>query len=496
MLYVYENTKLQNLINNLSNHDFVSITKYYIKSDNILKLLDYIDGLSTEDIEEVIDISHFFDGTAYSQLFVESYIDILKEYFINSHFSINQQHYEKLITTFPLLFEEEEINCEYRKKSKEKKFELQNLYTYHINEATEISTDKKIIPFSTLWKSTSVDTFLELIKNEKVEYINLSSAIRTINDNQAIILNIEVLIQELSKKYDFKWIVEESLFERTLTVLPNHFIENKNTKQDKDQTEDNKEKNNTSKVDDLLESIQDKLVGHNVFIKEFIKEWKNFTILNKYDVRKLFSVFISGESGVGKTEFARILSNVLYPNDNLIKINFGNYSTRDVLNSLIGSPRGFIGSDTGELTQKISQSDSKVILIDEFEKADSNVFNFFYELLEDGFFTDRLGKVHDLSGYIIVFTSNLGKEEYQKKIPNPLKSRFDMVYYFTLLSVEEKEMFINSYTKKLFSKLELTSSINQNTKCELLKLKQLTNIRNIKREIESIVVSNYFDDIN
>jgi ATP-dependent Clp protease ATP-binding subunit ClpA len=233
-----------------------------------------------------------------------------------------------------------------------------------------------------------------------------------------------------------------------------------------------------------------------IFIEEFIKELKNFIILNKYNVRRLFSVFISGESGVGKTEFAKILSDTLYPNENLIKINFGNYSTKDVLNSLIGSPRGYIGSDTGELNEKINKSKTKVILIDEFEKADSNVFNFFYELLEDGFFTDRLGEVHDLNGYIIVFTSNLSKEEYQKRIPDPLKSRFDMVYYFTLLSTREKEIFIADYTNELLAKLELSQNISESIKCELFKLSQLENIRNIKREIEAIVVSKHFDDIN
>jgi len=396
---------------------------------------------------------------------------------------------------FPLLFEEEEIDCEYTEKNKDKRFKPQILYTYSSNEVTEISENDKIIPFSSLWKSDSIDTFLELFRNETVEYINISSVIRTINDNQAIILNVEMLIQALTKEYEFKWIIEDSLLQRALNVLPNHFIEDKTTKRDQEQTEDDKGKNNISRINDLSENIHDKLIGHNIFIEEFIKELKNFIILNKYNVRKLFSVFISGESGVGKTEFAKILSDTLYPNENLIKINFGNYSTKDVLNSLIGSPRGYIGSDTGELNEKINKSDAKVILIDEFEKADSNVFNFFYELLEDGFFTDRLGEVHDLNGYIIVFTSNLTKEEYQKRIPNPLKSRFDMVYYFTLLSIREKEMFIEDYTNELLFKLELSQNISESTKYELLKLRQFANIRNIKREIESIVVSNHFDDI-
>ena len=84
------------------------------------------------------------------------------------------------------------------------------------------------------------------------------------------------------------------------------------------------------------------------------------------------------------------MSQVIFPGEPLIKINFGNYSTEGVLNSLIGSPLGYIGSEEGgELINKIDTSKSKVILIDEFEKATPSVYNFFYELLEDGVFTDR-----------------------------------------------------------------------------------------------------------
>lgn len=122
-------------------------------------------------------------------------------------------------------------------------------------------------------------------------------------------------------------------------------------------------------------------------------------------------MLLLGPSGVGKTETARILSNLLAPGQPLPKINFGNYSSKDSLNSLIGSPRGYIGSEEGELALKIEASESGVILIDEFEKANPAVWNFFLDLLESGHFTDSQGAMHDLDGYTIVFTSNAPKEE-------------------------------------------------------------------------------------
>ena len=88
---------------------------------------------------------------------------------------------------------------------------------------------------------------------------------------------------------------------------------------------------------------------------------------------RFFSVLICGASGIGKTEVARLLHQKLAADEPMIKINFGNYSAQDALNSLIGSPRGYIGSNKGELPDKLMRSRSKVILIDEFEKANSQI---------------------------------------------------------------------------------------------------------------------------
>ena len=68
----------------------------------------------------------------------------------------------------------------------------------------------------------------------------------------------------------------------------------------------------------------------------------------------------------------------------MAKVNFGIYSSHDALNRLYGSPLGYIGSDGGELLKRIQESDVGLILIDEFEKADSAVFNYFLDVLENG----------------------------------------------------------------------------------------------------------------
>ena len=162
---------------------------------------------------------------------------------------------------------------------------------------------------------------------------------------------------------------------------------------------------------------------------------------------------------MGKTETARILSKLLAPGEPLPKINFGNYSSKDSLNSLIGSPRGYMGSEEGELTMKIERSNSGVILIDEFEKGDSAVWSFFLDLLENGKFTDSQGEEHDLNGYTIVFTSNTPRTDVQDKFPPELLSRLNLKVDFAPLSDKEKKVFVSRYIASVAEKYR--SSIDE-----------------------------------
>ena len=156
---------------------------------------------------------------------------------------------------------------------------------------------------------------------------------------------------------------------------------------------------------------------------------------------------------------ARIISEKLYgadiSNPYLAKINFQNYSSQDALNSLIGSPAGYIGCEHGELSEKIKKSKVGVLLCDEFEKTTRPVFSYFLELLEEGKFTDSLSREYDLVGYIIIFTSNIRNEsEYKKTIPPELQTRFDLVCEFQPLKYEDKTKFISLLIEK--SKLKFS----------------------------------------
>ena len=117
----------------------------------------------------------------------------------------------------------------------------------------------------------------------------------------------------------------------------------------------------------LEEHLNKHLFGNSKFKIRLLQELKRFRLFNKLGERKIFSAFVCGPSGIGKTLTAKLLHDCLAPEESYIKINLGNYSDHSALSSLIGSPRGYIGSSKGELSGKINESKSTIILIDEFE---------------------------------------------------------------------------------------------------------------------------------
>lgn len=250
---------------------------------------------------------------------------------------------------------------------------------------------------------------------------------------------------------------------------------------------------NKDEFETIIERFKLQLYGHESFKKDFKEQLEAFILLHRMKRKKVFSLLICGKSGVGKTEVGRILQREMYPEEPPIKINFGNYSGKGSLWSLIGSPKGYVGSEQGgELTNKIIHSKSKVIVIDELDKADEAIYTFFYEMLEDGQYTDLDGKVVDLDGYIIVFTANLNSANFKDMIPEPLFSRFDMTYEFQPLSYDDKVKFVSDFADKLL--VDYAEHIGEVDKDSIKKhiieenYQNYDNLRSIKRNVMNCFV--------
>ncbi len=126
--------------------------------------------------------------------------------------------------------------------------------------------------------------------------------------------------------------------------------------------------------------------------------------------RPLGSFLFVGPTGVGKTELAKALSDVMYGGEEaLIRLDMSEYMEKFTTSRMIGSPPGYVGyDDGGQLTEKVRRHPYSVVLLDEIEKAHPDVFHLFLEVLEDGTLTDAKGRRVDFRNTVVIMTSNAG----------------------------------------------------------------------------------------
>lgn len=125
------------------------------------------------------------------------------------------------------------------------------------------------------------------------------------------------------------------------------------------------------------------------------------------------SFLFLGTTGVGKTELARSLAEVLFDDErNITRIDMSEYQERHSVSRLIGAPPGYVGYDEGgQLTEAVRRKAYSVILLDEIEKAHPDVFNILLQVLDEGRLTDNKGRMADFKNSVIIMTSNLGSKE-------------------------------------------------------------------------------------
>ncbi len=136
--------------------------------------------------------------------------------------------------------------------------------------------------------------------------------------------------------------------------------------------------------------------------------------------RPIGSFIFLGTTGVGKTELAKSLAEVLFDDENMmVRIDMSEYQERHSVSRLIGAPPGYVGYDeSGQLTEAVRRKPYSIVLFDEIEKAHPDVFNILLQVLEDGRLTDNKGRVADFKNTIIIMTSNMGSHIIQEKLAN------------------------------------------------------------------------------
>ena len=165
-----------------------------------------------------------------------------------------------------------------------------------------------------------------------------------------------------------------------------------------------------NKLSQLPELINGKVIGQDKAVSKVVKAIQRNRAGLKDPSKPIGSFIFLGQTGVGKTQLAKVLASELFDSsDSLIRIDMSEYMEKFAISRLVGAPPGYVGyEEGGQLTEKVRRKPYSVILLDEIEKAHPDVYNMLLQVLDDGFLTDSLGRKIDFSNTIIIMTSNVG----------------------------------------------------------------------------------------
>lgn len=206
--------------------------------------------------------------------------------------------------------------------------------------------------------------------------------------------------------------------------------------------------------------------------------------------RPIGSFIFLGTTGVGKTELAKALAELLFNDENnIVRIDMSEFQERHSVSRLIGAPPGYVGYDeSGQLTEAVRRKPYSVVLFDEFEKAHPDVFNIMLQILDDGRLTDNKGRVVNFKNTIIIMTSNLGSHIIQENFANYTEDNSKEIIrstrkeLFELLRKTLRPEFLNRIDEIIMFKPLTKLEIKEVVKLIFIQIQSLLDKNNIKLE--------------
>ncbi|MDP2069402.1 MAG: ATP-dependent Clp protease ATP-binding subunit [Lutibacter sp.] len=242
----------------------------------------------------------------------------------------------------------------------------------------------------------------------------------------------------------------------------------------------------SKRLNDLPILIKGKVIGQDEAVSKVVKAIQRNRVGLKDPNKPIGSFIFLGQTGVGKTQLAKVLAMELFDSeDALVRIDMSEYMEKFAVSRLIGAPPGYVGyEEGGQLTEKIRRKPYAVVLFDEIEKAHPDVFNMLLQILDEGHITDSLGRRIDFRNTILIMTSNIGSRQLKdfgagvgfgtasknsqvdqnakSVIENALKksfapeflNRIDDVVIFNPLEIEDIHLIIDIELSKLSKRID------------------------------------------
>ena len=174
----------------------------------------------------------------------------------------------------------------------------------------------------------------------------------------------------------------------------------------------------SSRLLDMEGELHKRIIGQDDAVKAVSRAIRRTRAGLKDPNRPSGSFIFAGPSGVGKTELSKALAEFLFGDDDaLIQVDMGEFHDKFTASRLFGAPPGYVGYDEGgQLTEKVRRKPFSVVLFDEIEKADKDIYNTLLQVLEEGRLTDGQGRIVDFKNTVLIFTSNLGTRDISKAV--------------------------------------------------------------------------------
>ena len=214
-------------------------------------------------------------------------------------------------------------------------------------------------------------------------------------------------------------------------------------------------KGDKEKVLGLSETLKKRVIGQDEAIKlvsdAIIRQRAGIKDQN----RPIGSFLFLGPTGVGKTEIAKALAQALFDDEHkIIRLDMSEYMEKYSVSRLIGAAPGYVGyEEGGQLTEPVRHNPYSIVLFDEIEKADPEVFNILLQIMDDGRLTDSQGRLVDFKNTIIIMTSNLGSEEILKGHKDLVEAILHKTFKPEFLNRIDEIVTFNSLTKDVQEKI-------------------------------------------
>lgn len=250
-------------------------------------------------------------------------------------------------------------------------------------------------------------------------------------------------------------------------------------------------KTEREKLLNLENKLKERVIGQDNALKVLADSIRNTRVgLNKDTT----SILFLGTTGVGKTESAKALAEVLFGSDKaLIRLDMSEFKEAHSVSKLIGSPAGYVGYDEGgQLTEAVKRKPYSVILLDEVEKAHADIWDIFLQVFDDGRLTDNKGRTVDFKNTIIIMTSNLKEEHLKDFFKVEFLNRISSVVTFNPLDRESLREIVAKQICELSDKLKNGNDIELCIKSDLIEF--LVDKACASKELGARPIRRFFKD--